>query len=178
VAETPGPKGTVGDASAAKPRACCPRSTRRRAGSYGALSRLSYRNWGTLTPLHPARGRENASVRERGRRRRNSPTPSCNGTDMAKVRQERETCERESTSVVRVSRRHNGSPLVTTARVPARARCAGRPEPGNRSGKRSAVKVARSVWDGGTAVKPNLSLPFMPRNRASRSGDRPGRGGL
>lgn len=122
--------------------------------------RLSDWNGGTLTPLCPARGRENASVRERGRRRRSSPTSSCNGTDKVKVRQERETCEREPTSVARVSRRHNGSPLVTTARVPARARCAGRPEPGNRSGKRSAVKVARSVWDGGTAVKPYLSLPI------------------
>ena len=120
--------------------------------------RLSYGNWGTLTPLDPVRGRAHASVRERGRRRRRSPTPSCHGADMVKVRQERETCERELTSVAFVSRRHNGMPLVTTAHVPARVRCAGRPESGNRSGKRSAVKVARSVWDGGTAVKPNLSL--------------------
>ncbi len=140
--------------------------------------RLSYWNGGTLTPLHPARGRDNASVRERGRRRRSSPTSSCNGTDMVKVRQERETCERKLTSVACVSRRHNGLPLVTTAHVPARARCASRPESGNRSGKRSAVKVARSVWDGGTAVKPYLSLPFRPRNRASRSGARPKRAGL
>jgi len=120
--------------------------------------RLSYWNGGTLTPLHPARGREHASVRERGRRRRRSPTSSCHGTDMVKVRQERETCERKLPSVACVSRRHNGLPLVTTARVPGRARCAGRPESGNRSGKRSAVKVARSVWDGGTAVKPCAPL--------------------
>jgi len=108
-------------------------------------NRLSCWNWGTLIPLHPARGRENASVRERGRRRRSNPTSSCHGTDMVKVRQERETCERKLTSVACVSRRHNGLPLVTTAHVPARARCAGRPESGNRSGKRSAVKVACSV---------------------------------
>ncbi len=49
--------------------------------------RLSYWNWGTLIPLAPVRGREHASVRERGRRRRSSPTPSCNGEDMVKVRQ-------------------------------------------------------------------------------------------
>ena len=29
------------------------------------------------------------------------------------------------------------------------------------TGKRSAVKVARSVWSGGKAVKPYLSLPFL-----------------
>jgi hypothetical protein len=34
-------------------------------------------------------GRENASVRAGGRRRRSSPTPACNGWDMVKVRQER-----------------------------------------------------------------------------------------
>jgi len=33
------------------------------------------------------------------------------------------------------------------------------------TGKRSAVKAARSVWDGGTAVKPNLSLPFAEEIR-------------
>ena len=32
-------------------------------------------------------GRENASVRTGGRRRRSSPTPRCNGEDMVKVRQ-------------------------------------------------------------------------------------------
>jgi hypothetical protein len=32
-------------------------------------------------------GRENASVRTGGRRRRSSPTPHCNGEDMVKVRQ-------------------------------------------------------------------------------------------
>jgi hypothetical protein len=32
-------------------------------------------------------GRDNASVRTGGRRRRSSPTPRCNGEDMVKVRQ-------------------------------------------------------------------------------------------
>jgi hypothetical protein len=32
-------------------------------------------------------GREHASVRTGGRRRRSSPTPRCNGEDMVKVRQ-------------------------------------------------------------------------------------------
>jgi len=33
------------------------------------------------------------------------------------------------------------------------------------TGKRSAVKVACCVWDGGTAVKPDLSLPLTRRYR-------------
>jgi hypothetical protein len=32
-------------------------------------------------------GRQNASVRDGGRRQRSSPTPGCNGQDMVKVRQ-------------------------------------------------------------------------------------------
>src|SRR5260221_12449646 len=45
----------------------------------------STRNWGTLIPLHPATGCENASTRDRGRRRRSSRTPVCNGQDKTKV---------------------------------------------------------------------------------------------
>ena len=46
-----------------------------------------WRNWGTPTLCTPQVGRDNASVRTGGRRRRSSPTPRCNGEDMVKVRQ-------------------------------------------------------------------------------------------
>ena len=43
---------------------------------------------GNSNPYTPTGvGRENASVRTGGRRRRSSPTPRCNGEDMVKVRQ-------------------------------------------------------------------------------------------
>src|SRR3954452_8906013 len=55
--------------------------------------RVSQRHlhWNLGTPKPPCleTGRENASVRAGGRRRRSSPMPACNGWDMVKVRQER-----------------------------------------------------------------------------------------
>jgi hypothetical protein len=54
------------------------------------------RNWGTLTPLHPEMGCENASTRDRGRRQRNSQMPRCNGVDTVKVCQGKMLDERNN----------------------------------------------------------------------------------
>src|ERR1700719_1632648 len=56
----------------------------------------STRNWGTLTPPHPETGCENASTRDRGRRRRSNRTLSCNGEDKVKVRQGKTLDERKN----------------------------------------------------------------------------------
>ncbi len=50
--------------------------------------------------------------------------------------------------------RHSRAPFVDPARQPLQ----GEPESTGPTGKRSAVKVARSVWNGGKAAKP---LPII-----------------
>ncbi len=86
VAETPGPKGTVGVCRAINRADVVsdPPGVKQAATGYLQLSPW---NWGTLTPLYLERGRENASVWESGQRRHRSPMPFCNGKDMVKARQ-------------------------------------------------------------------------------------------
>ena len=88
VADTPGPKWEGGGhAGSFLPLWAVPdplgveqAATGRYHVSYGGTGELRHR-------CAPAVGRENASVRDGGRRRRSSQTPGCNGQDMVKVRQ-------------------------------------------------------------------------------------------
>jgi hypothetical protein len=86
VAETPGPKWTVGVCRAINRADVVsdPPGVKQAAMGY---FQLSHGNWGTLTPLSLARGREKASVWESGQRRRSNQTPRGNGVDKVKVRQ-------------------------------------------------------------------------------------------
>ena len=85
--ETPDPKGDGGWCARPPLAHVVPNTTRRRAGTYGILSAPAV-ELGNSTPVVPTLvGRENASVRDGGRRRRSSQRPGGNGRDRVKVRQ-------------------------------------------------------------------------------------------
>jgi len=85
--ETPGPKGDGGWCARPPLAHVVPETTRCRAGTYGILSAPAV-ELGNSNPVVPTLvGRENASVRAGGRRRRSSQPPSGNGWDRVKVRQ-------------------------------------------------------------------------------------------
>jgi hypothetical protein len=149
-----------------------PNSLRRKAGSYGALSHISTWNQGTPTPLYP-KGRETASVWNGGRRRRSSQMPGCNGQDTVKVRQGK-----------RYKMHANGRgkecrwrQVLLLVRLAVSNDQSARAESYRPTGKRSAGKLACSVWSGGKVVRPYLSLleswflldgvPDLPRRRSS-----------
>src|SRR5260370_31925935 len=144
----------------------------------GTLSFLGW-NWGTLKPPCPARGREHASVWQRGRRLRSSLTLCCNGRDMVKVRQGKEPemgrkgftrewqmtegvvgpCSpaERGTSCNRLCCAPTGAPWRETSSFD--------PHPGTPDGvdpspgKPLTGKLVRAVWTGGKGVSPYLSVP-------------------
>ena len=85
--ETPDPKGDGGWCARPPLAHGVPDTTRRRAGTYGTLAALAVELGNSNTVSPPCGGRENASVRAGGRRRRSSQRPRCNGGDRVKVRQ-------------------------------------------------------------------------------------------
>src|SRR5262249_53545091 len=110
---------------------------------------------GNSNAVYPtAVGREHASVRTGGRRRRSSPRPRCNGEDMVKVRQGKPVKKEVN------GRREEGRWRPFAAGAPLRRQRRIRPSRvAGPTGKRSARKRACSVWSGGKAAKPYLSLP-------------------
>ena len=102
-------------------------------------------------------GHDNARVREGGRRRRNSHIPRCNGGDRVQVRQAWWT---EPASDTRTwGRFPRGSLGATSAPMALGGALCSRAVSNHRAGKRRASQAARSVWSGGKAAKPYLSLP-------------------
>ena len=85
--ETPDPKGEGGWCARPPLAHVVPNTTRRRAGTYGTLAALAVELGNSKPVAPPGGGRDNASVRVGGRRRRSSQRPGCNGRDRVKVRQ-------------------------------------------------------------------------------------------
>jgi len=85
--ETPDPKWDGGWCARPPLAHVVPDTTRRRAGTYGTLSAPAVELGNSNTVAPPVGGRENASVRDGGRRRRSSQMPGYNGRDRVKVRQ-------------------------------------------------------------------------------------------
>lgn len=85
--ETPDPKGDGGWWARSPLAHGVPDPPRRRAGTYGTLSAPTVELGNSTTVSPPVGGREKASVRAGGRRRRNSQRPGGNGRDRVKVRQ-------------------------------------------------------------------------------------------
>jgi hypothetical protein len=137
----------------------------------------STRNWGTLIPLHPATGCENANTRDRGRRCRSSQKPYCNGRDRVKGTRERRLT-RGRMDAVRKADDDLSSGIMFSSTVgdamqrvvPCLSWCASRGQPKSTAsnartgqvtsstGKRSAGKLARCVWTGGKSVSSYLSV--------------------
>jgi hypothetical protein len=99
-------------------------------------------------------GRDNASVRTGGRRRRRSPRLGWNGQDMVKLCQGKPV-KKEVTDAERKA--DDGPPRLVHLSV-SNGESALQESEGP-TGKRSARKRACSVWRGGKAAKPYLSLP-------------------
>ena len=85
--ETPDPKRDGGWCARPPLAHVVPDTTRRRAGTYGTLAAPAVELGNSNTVSPPVGGRESASVRAGGRRRRSSQRPGCNGRDRVKVRQ-------------------------------------------------------------------------------------------
>jgi hypothetical protein len=85
--DTPAPKRDGGGCAGLPPAHVVPDTARRRVGTYGTLSAPALELGNSKAVLPPSGGRENASVRNGGRRRRSSQTLGCNGWDKVKVRQ-------------------------------------------------------------------------------------------
>lgn len=73
--------------TASTPAHVVPYTARRTGGSYGFRQSLPVELGNSDTVLPTPVGRDNASVRDGGRRRRSSQTLCCNGMDRVKVRQ-------------------------------------------------------------------------------------------
>ena len=85
--ETPDPKGHGGWCAGSPPAHVVPDTARRRAGTYRTRLAPVVELGNSKTVLTSLGGRDNASVRDGGRRRRSSQRPDCNGRDRVKVRQ-------------------------------------------------------------------------------------------
>ena len=99
-------------------------------------------------------GCENASTRDGGQRQQSSQMPFCNGTDTAKAARVSHT---KWLSTNEAGKADDGGPArwcaprsVTTSFAQS--------ESCGPTGKRSAGKLACSVWSGGKAARPYLSL--------------------
>ena len=100
-------------------------------------------------------GREHASVRTGGPSQRSSRMPRRNEADMGVASGRKDRTEHE-TSSVSVETLDESTSLELTADPSGKIAVA--PVCSYPSGKPSALKGARSVWNGGKAVKPYLSL--------------------
>jgi hypothetical protein len=100
-------------------------------------------------------GRENASVRDRGRRRRSKQRLFCNGKDRLKVRQgtpvdtDKAVNAWEKLDARRCLSKRNHVRRKTNHLSTLRLASTGKPD---------EAKVSRPVWSGGKVVRPDLSL--------------------
>ena len=99
-------------------------------------------------------GRENASVWDGGQRQHSSQMPFCNGTDTAKAAR---VSQRKGSPTDEVEKADDGGSVPLVRSTVGNDKSA-RSKYDGPTGKRSAGKLACSVWSGGKAVRPYLSL--------------------
>ena len=97
MADTLGPKGKVSVPCCSQiSKGYLTRTPGVKQASYGSLEHVHMELGNSQTASPAEVGRENASVQERGRRRRSNRTLSCNGEDKVKVRQGKTLDERKN----------------------------------------------------------------------------------